>query len=120
MKFHITLNKSPKVKKHQHIKNIQTLIMSYQTFQVLTTALFLYLSSSPTKLLEVSRAVLSAWTMLHLLSTWKIPIYSFSIQLLSVPLRRLSWPSLGDVNCSCLSVLISPLKLMITCFQLPH
>lgn len=122
--FEISRNikKSPKVKKHQHTKILYILIVSYKTFHILTTVLFLYLSSSPAKLLKVSRTILSAWIVLHLCSAWKIPIYSFSIQLLSIPLRQLSWPSLGVVSFSCLSALISPLKLVITCFliQLPH
>jgi len=87
--FEISRNikKPPKVKKHQHTKILYILIVSYKTFHILTTVLFLYLSSSPAKLLKVSRTVLSAWIVLHLCSAWKIPIYSFSIQLLSIPLR---------------------------------
>lgn len=50
------------------------------------------------------------------LSTWEMPIYSLNSQLSSVPLRRFSWPSLGNINCSHLNVLISPMKFIITCF----
>jgi hypothetical protein len=72
--FEISRNikKPPKVKKHQHTKILYILIVSYKTFHILTTVLFLYLSSSPAKLLKVSRTVLSAWIVLHLCSAWTI------------------------------------------------
>lgn len=49
-------------------------------------------------------------------STWEMLIYCLSSQLSSVPLRRFPWPSLGNVNCSHLNELISPIKCIITCF----
>lgn len=120
LKFHIT-SKSPQKLRNTSIPK-SFIFLSCHTRLPASWLLFLYLSSSPAKLLKVSRTVPSGWIVLHLCSAWKIPIYALSVQLLSVPLRRLSWPSLGDVSFSCLSALISPLKLVITCFliQLPH